>query len=235
MKRLFKLLLIPLVFFGLERATRTQTNGFRLEKTQSDFPYQKQWEIPASTPPLDKLKQTFSFLGSGVQCYAFLGEDQETVLKVFKHYHFGLNTKTLSKLPLTQKTLAKRKKRIDTIFKSAILAQTTLTKQTGVIHLNINPARETYPTVTIYDKINIAHQLDLNKTPFLLQKKADMLLPYIATHPEQKEAIMDSYNACVENRTKLQITNTDPILDRNFGVLDGQVIEIDIGSFEEIK
>jgi len=233
MKILFRLLLIPLIFIGLEKLTRTQTDGFRIEKTKSDYSYKEKWEVPTQNLPEQVLNQNFKFLGSGVQCYAFLGDDQETVLKVFKHYHFGLNSGALRKLPhsFVEKKLSKREKRIDTIFKSAILSQTTLAKQTGVFHININPTNGKYPTVTIYDKIGVQHTLDLDNTPFLLQKKADLISTYLKKHPDQTIEILDSMVLCMQNRSNQNIINSDPIIDRNYGVIEGRVVEIDIGSF----
>ncbi len=89
MKILIKIFITCLTFFVLEKLIRTQTEGFRIEKTQSDFPFCKQWEVENKNPASDLFDQSFYFLGSGVQCYVFLGADQKTVLKIFKHYHMS--------------------------------------------------------------------------------------------------------------------------------------------------
>lgn len=238
MKSIAKFSLFILLIFGLERAIRTQTDGFRLEKIASDFPVKEEWEAPQSPLKEKLLNQSFTYLGSGVQCYAFLGEDEKTVLKVFKHYHFGLSSKILRKLPVPsflrewkQTVLEKREKRIESIFSSAQLASDTLATQTGVLYLNLNPKKGIYPKVTLYDKIEIRREIDLSTTPFLLQKKADLLFSYLDTHKAQTKQIIDSLFTCIDNRTKLGISNSDPIVHRNFGIFKGRVIEIDVGSF----
>jgi len=226
----------------MERFCRWQTDGFRLEKTLTDFPYQSKWEVENPLLTKDVFKQSFTFLGSGAQVYAFLGEDGETVLKIFKHYHFGLKSTAFKQLPLPSfldswktKVLEKRKKRIESIFASTLIASQEIPEQTGIFYAKINETQDTYPTVTLYDKIHIAHKLNLNKAPFILQKKADLLLPYLQKHPEKIKTLTDSLSACMKNRADKQITNTDPRIYRNFGVLQDQIIEIDIGSFTHEK
>ncbi len=229
MKTLSKIFLAALLFIGFEKLTRTQTHAFRVEKTQTDFPSQAQWEV-AENPLPEVLNQPFYFLGSGVQFYVFLSEDQTAVLKVFKHYHFGLKSTLLRHFPFTKNAIDKRKQRIDALFSSALLAYHELPEKTGVFFLNLNPKHD-YPTITIYDKIGIKWTLNLNTTPFLLQKKATPLLSYLDAHPRDAKTILDSLFACIAHRENLYITNTDPRIQRNFGIHEGEVIEIDVGSF----
>lgn len=237
MKRsnLYKIFLSLVLLVATERFCRSQTKGFRLEKTLTDLPYQKEWEIKNALLTEGILDQPFYFLGSGAECYAFLGKDQTTVLKLFKHYRIGLPSTKLEKLPLFSKwkkqILDKRKKRMSKFFQSAILASQDIPEQTGVFHLKINEGNTDYPTITIYDNIHIAHQLDLNKAPFALQKRAELLFPYLKAHPEETNLIIDSLFACLASCREKQIINTDPRLYQNCGILDGKVIEIDIGSF----
>lgn len=238
MKKPFKILLVVCLLFAVERLVRTQTNGFRIEKTRSDYAYTPNWEVEEEQETPSVLQQPFTFLDSGVQCYAFLSEDKTTVLKLFKHYHAGLSSKQLRRLPLPEflnkqrnSILHKRQKRMNYIFSSALLAQNALQQQTGVYHLNINPQTDKYPTVTIYDKIGIRYDIDLNTTPFVLQKKADLIFSYLESHPDQTSNVIDSLFYCIQHRNELGIANSDPVINSNFGVTDGRVVEIDVGSF----
>jgi len=228
------------LFFGTEKLVRTQTDGFRLEKTESDYDYRSEWEVENDIAADEFLDKPYYFLGSGVQCYAFISEDQNTVLKIFKHYHLWPTSTILKKLPLPhflerwqQNILKRRENRIESIFSSAIIAKNNLSEQTGVFYLNLNKAKSKYPEVVIYDKIGIRHIIDLNKTPFLLQKKADMIFPYLQKHRGETRSIIDSLFSCISARSELGIANTDPLFYRNFGILQGKVLEIDIGSFVE--
>ena len=239
-KRTITCLGILLLLFGIERFTRSQTDGFRLDKTLGVPSYRL--KCRSKEPPLEDeiLSQPFYFLGSGVQCYAFISADQRTVLKIFKHHHFGLTTPLLEKISLPKfldglrkKTLLKRRERMDRIFASAKIARENLEMQTGVFHLSLSCHNRAYPRLTIYDKIGVRHHLDLNRTPFLLQKKAQLLLPYLMSHKEKVHEVVESFFACIANRSLKGIVNGDPRIDRNYGFLDGKVIEIDIGSFSK--
>lgn len=240
MKILIKFLLICLLFFGVDQAIRLKTQGFLLGKTKADFPPQQEWEME-NQPPIDSvIHQPFYFLGSGAQCYAFLSEDKTTVLKLFKHYHLGPSSTFLRKIPSPfffkkwkENILLKREQRMKSIFSSAKIARFELAEQTGVFHLNVNPTEGKYPQVEIYDTLGICYTIDLNTTPFVLQKRADLLFSYLEVHPEAKKELIDSLFTCISNRSKMGISNRDPLLYRNFGVLEGKVVEIDVGSFVE--
>src|SRR5690242_7329585 len=72
----------------------SQTRGFRLYSILSDLPNDPRWEVPPLSDRDQKkidalLNQEFTFLGSGGWSFAFLGEDQKTVLKFFNHTHLS--------------------------------------------------------------------------------------------------------------------------------------------------
>src|SRR5438445_301873 len=105
MRRVFKLLLFVALFIGAERFCHKQTRGFALSnifpKEELEWPEQ---EISQEIKTL--LSQPFTFLESGLECYAFVGEDGETVLKLFKHHHLR-QAEWLTCLPLL-KNVAKK-------------------------------------------------------------------------------------------------------------------------------
>lgn len=215
-----KFLLAILTLVALERGIRTQTEGFCLEKTKRRHEARTEWNLPASPPPLEILNQPFYFLGSGVQSYSFLSEDQQYVLKLFKHYHL-----------LPSKKSEPQKKRMNALFSSALLAFKELKETTGLLYLQINPPASPLPTITLYDKIGVKYAISLSDYPFLIQKKGALLLSYISEHPEEVGAITRSLLACIDERSNKGIANSDLRIERNFCVCEGSVIEIDVGSF----
>lgn len=237
MKWIFRILTAIILLVGLEKLIRTQTRGFRIQKIASEYPFNPDWETGCSAVP-EKLNQTFYFLGSGAQTYSFIGEDQTTVLKLFKHYHFWPTSKALRKFPLPswasswkQSILNKREKRVMNMFSSAVLAHRHLPEETQILHLNINSKQNLYPTIVIFDNIGIRYSVDLNTTPFVLQKRGQLIYTYLEKHPECTKEVIDSFFSCIRKQASKRIGNCDPHVGRNFGVCESKVIEIDIGSF----
>lgn len=221
----------------LERFIRLQTHGFRIEKVYFDECSFSKDILSSQHSDNELLSQSFYFLGSGVQCYVFLGEDQKTVLKLFKHYHGWPSSSHLKKIPLPhflyswrENILRKRKERITSIYKSVFLA-TQLCENTGVLHAHLQPTHGQYPRIKLFDKIGVIYHLSLDNAAFVLQKKAEPLGEYLQKYPEQRREILTSFLDCILFRYGEKIINTDSVFFRNFGVCNRKVIEIDIGSF----
>lgn len=238
-KKLTKVLISLCFIFLVERCIRLQTHGFRLEKVYFDQYVFSQEETKEQFLENPLFKQTFTFIGSGVQCYVFLGEDKKTVLKLFKHYHAWPSSTLLKKLPLPhflyswkEKILQKRKNRIKALYKSVFLAK-ELSENTGVLHIHLQPTQGKYPQILIFDKIGILHHLSLDKAAFALQKRAQPLGEYLEKYPEKRRQIVNSFLECILYRYQKSIANADPVFFRNFGVYEEKVVEIDIGSFSK--
>lgn len=239
MKLWKKISLFLVLFLAAERFCRSQTEGFRIGKTLSDYPYQKKWEIAFSTEQEENvqklLAQPFHFLGSGVQSYAFLGEDGETVLKIFKPFHMWPPNHILKQLPLPSgtknKIVSDRNRRVEAIFQSAKIAYENLKEKTALVYLHLNTTKEKFTPITLYDKLGIKHTASLDQSAFALQKKAELMLPYFKEHPDEGKQIIGQLFELIILRCKKGIANSDPVFHKNFGLSEGKVVEIDIGSF----
>lgn len=244
--KIAKILLVLLAFFAVSKFCRKQTDGFRVIKTQAATPFNPSWENPPlSTTESEEiqniLSQKFHFLGSGVQSYAFLSDDGKTVLKFFKHYHMWPNTQLLQKISLplnfVENTVEERHKRMSYIFNSCKIAHKECEEQTGVFYLQLNPSPG-FPKIRVFDKLNIAHEIDLKTTPFLLQRKAVPLCPYISQlmkkgDVQEAKKSIESVLILVQNRMQKGVLNTDRKFCRNVGFFEGKAIHIDIGSFDK--
>ncbi len=199
-----------------------QTGGFSVNKIYSDHPFEEKWEVATQTS--DALSQPFYFLGSGVQYYAFISEDQKTVLKIVKPYHFCPNF-ILSKLPLP-KIKAARQRRLDAIFQSAKIAYEELKEETGLLFLHLNRTQGKFSKIKLYDKLAICHEVSLDNSAFVLQKKAE---PFFSN--SDLKQMIDKTFALIRKRSEKGIANSDAVLSKNFGFSQDEAIEIDIGSF----
>lgn len=236
-----RILLVLLLILLTERFCRHQTDGFRVEKTHAET-LGPHFELSDDS----LLRQPFYFFGSGVQSYVFLGADGQTILKLFKHYHTPISTRWIKKLAVLppalasyqSKVLANRQKRMESIYQSSLIALTDLKEQTGLLFADLSPPNGKYPLIELYDKIGIRHLVDLTRKPFLLQKRAQLVFPSIQASLNQNDLKgakrkIDSLLLAISKRCQLGISNTDPIVRRNFGFIGEKAIEIDTGSFSK--
>jgi hypothetical protein len=243
MLRIFYALVI---FFAVERFCHFQTAGFRLDKIHSAFVFHPSYPPPAESETQIKelLAQPFTFLGSGVQFYAFLGEDKKTVLKVFKHYH-NMPIKGIAKsFPLPDflekkrsQLIQRREQRLNSIFSSCEIAYHQLKNESGMITLHLLPSEHLHQKISIFDKLGIRHEIDADTTAFVIQKKADLLVPTFKELLKKKDqagvkAHLSSLIQLIKERGEKGISNHDLRIERNIGFSEGKAIEIDVGSFK---
>ncbi len=203
-----------------------------------------------SPPPLEidsLLNQSFRFLGKGCTCFVFLGEDGKTILKLFNHSHLVFKSYLFQiALPgftdalrigklLTKQHKATRKLQ-DFFFNSCRLAYDELKDETGLIYLCLQPNPHFSKPVTLIDAWGIHRKIDLSKTEFALQHKAELLFDYLKKlHLEKRnleiERILDAFLSTIRCRCLKGIGDSDPNVEINFGCIDGKVIEFDLGAY----
>lgn len=239
---IFSLLLI----WAAARFCHHQTAGFRITKLiHNSSPFKSQ-----TPPPLSKeekagvdqlLSQKFTYLGRGLQSFAFLSEDGTTVLKIFnnryqKRFFF---LKLLPPLPFScdkwrKKKLCLTREKLSKVFYSYELANEKLREESGLIYLHLRGGDDHFAKTTIIDKLNIAHPLDLNDKGFLLQKKATLVFDYFTELKKegQTDAAKESLTSLIGLiRTKMQrqIADSDPLIRANLGFVESKPIQIDLG------
>lgn len=242
---LFKGLLFIIGFICAERFCHNITEGFRPHKILSSLPFNPDYATePASDEIRQQLAQPFYFLSSGGQCYAFISQDKQTILKLFKHHHMRpesyLNRLYLPSFLqlLRAKIIQERTERLHSIFSSFKLANDRFKERTGLLYLHLNKTDDLQQPVTLVDNIGISHTFDLDQLEFALQKKAVLAYPQIhhymkTDRPEAAKACLSSLVELIVERSKAGIADRDPILKRNFGFIGETAIEIDLGSFYE--
>lgn len=231
-----KMIFCLIAFIALERFCHMQTAGFRLTKASTAHIYP--FSAPVEEPP-PSIRQSFHYLGKGVQFYVFIGEDQQTILKLFKHHHAGLSTDNAKRLlpkRIADSILKKREKRVMHLFKSTQIALKEIPQETAVFYTHLNKSDHQLGKIALYDKLGIRHQLDLDQTEFILQKRAVPLEEklnelFITNRVEEAISSMQKLVALIENRSKKGIANKDGRIFRNCGFLENEPLEIDVGSF----
>ncbi len=224
----FKLLCFCLAFYAVERFCHKQTEGFKIANILSNLPYAPERELSPLSPSEQReveaiLAQPFTFLGSGGQAYAFLSQDGKTVLKLFKFHHMGFFS-------------AKEKQA--KFFQSCKIAFEELRTETGLLYVQLNKTERWKRQITLVDKLGITHRIDLDSLEFALQSRASLALQTVkklvrdGKKDEAKQAIASIlHNVAV--RCQKGIKDHDSGLKRNMGLIDGQAMAIDIGSFSK--
>jgi hypothetical protein len=264
-----KILVAVGIFIGLQQFIEFKTLGFCLQRIQADdLPYQKCWE----TPPLSEeeelrlqklLSQSYHLIGAGSECFAFVSEDGQAVIKFFKfdhtrpvYFNKGLFVEdhsafagTISNHPLTRvilpppfhhwlkRLLGIREFRIQRTFSSIKLSYDELKEETGLLYLHLNASKYFHKSLTLYDGIGIRHQIDLDSARFFLQKRAIPLedhLTALRTMDRHDEA-----KASIDSLLGLILIRCKKgfadrdIMNKNLGFIGTQAIEIDSGSFRK--
>ena len=243
---MIRFILALCAFAALSYLCDTQTKGFRFHHLLSDLPNDPKWEFPPlSQTELatlnEKLSQPFHFLGKGGWCYAFLGEDQETVLKFYRHTHLDLpslfNSFSFQKLLLKSDRIEPESPYFQEFnFNSCKLLFTLFKERTGLLYAHLNKTTSLHPIATLIDPIGVRHKIDLNATEFLVQKKAELLIPHFSRlienqNREEAKRSLDDLLDLLTSFYALGVVDLDKGLRNNFGFLDNRAIAIDISSF----
>ncbi len=248
MKTFCKFLIAIGCFWAVSKFCHFQTQGFQTVKIVSHLSPSPQWETPLASPnEMARLKaifsQPFSYFGSGGQSYAFLSQDGQVVLKLFK-MHNVRQYPLLYRLALPGVLdrfriafLQWQKQKLERVFSSSRLAYTKLQEDSGLLFLNLNPAPQYEELeITLIDNIGVVHRLNLSKIPFALQYRADPALTTLRFHLLHKDLyscrkVLENVVDCLSARYQKGISDYDPSVRRNIGLLKDRAISIDIGSF----
>jgi hypothetical protein len=241
---LFGALALLAALITLERIYHLQNRGFRVSKLISAQP------CIDESPPREVdtlLNQSFRWIGGGGTCYVFLGEDGKTILKLFryhqlfyKHLFSYFSFPGIADAWRIRKILAREirhwHKRHPAFFSSCQIVSSNLKEETGLIYLCLPPNLHFDRDVQLIDAWGIPHHVNLSKTGFALQKKADLLFPYLEKllkeeKTEEGKRVLDSLLSLILRRCKKEIGDRDPNLHINFGCIEGKATEFDLGSY----
>jgi len=249
---LLKYFIWTLVAFGIERWCYMQTGGFRESKILSPPTLEKQWgdeEISLEKQKLldEILDQPFTYIGQGGTSYCFASLDNRYVIKFLKHKRIeGKSFLSEIHLPpvlekyklayVNKQAVKHRRKSKEFLFTSFLLAEKNIPLETAIIHLQLNKNPEDKRQLTIFDKIGVKHRIPLNQTHFAIQRKATLLIPLLLTMTnenriEEAKQVIDSLFSNLQTRCNQGLHDRDPHPSINFGVVEGKVVEVDIGSF----
>ena len=234
MRAFIAVLACAALFFGIDRLVHKKGGKSLSSKI----------EISAlgtySTPPWDPalapfLNQRFFYLKKGCQSYVFVSEDGNYVLKFFKQ-HLQKPDSFLAYLPFTpqRKHLEEKRRSYEEALKSSALAYDSFREETGLLYIHLSP-NDLDCTVQLIDKRGRPSRIQLDKTAFILQKRATLIYPRLSELMRtgdlpKAERTLTSLFDLLALLGKKGVVDNDPILRKNFGILDERAVQIDTGS-----
>jgi hypothetical protein len=247
----FKLLLWTLLIiasvYGSIRLYYRITDGFTISNIQSDFSHNPRWDVSPLNPEEQKeldnvISQQFHYLGKGCQSYVFLSEDGHYVLKLFKYQRFRTQPwlDYLSFIPAVKEykhiRAEKKLRKLQGFFDSWKIAFEQLRPETQLIYVHLNKSNNLNKTLTIFDKMGLEHQIALDDTEFLIQRKAIPLCSYIDELMQKGEvtkakALLSRLIMLILSEYMRGIADNDHALMQNTGVYNNYPIHIDVGQF----
>ncbi len=176
------------------------------------------------------LDQTFTYMGRGSQMFVFESQDGKYVLKLINFSRFRPH------LFLGSKKRALKQEKEAHLFRSLAIANSHLKEECGLVYLHLHPSSEIRKQITIRDKLERHYTLDPATTPFILQKKGELLYPYFqklmqqGKEEEAKEAL-SRLVALLLTRYRKGIQDEDAFLPKNAAFIQGTPSFIDLGQF----
>ena len=230
------------LFLGVDRLAHRHSRNFCLSKIINTSPSSAEWDIPPLSAEEKQnlyqvLSQKFTYYDKGTQAYVFISEDKKYILKLLKQQklHAGswLSHIPLSFNPYYQEALFKEKKR-NLTFSACKTAFTSLKEETGLIYVHINNAPDLNKKVTLLDKNGKTHHIDLDETSFYVQKRAKLIYSRISELMHDREIekaknIITSVFSLLDFLGKTGVVDNDPILRKNFGLINDTAVQIDVG------
>ncbi|MDX8430582.1 MAG: hypothetical protein SNF33_02080 [Candidatus Algichlamydia australiensis] len=213
-------------FFFLFTLSLLQMKGFTVHKIESHHPYQEEWDV-ATDLPADKLNQILSqsyhYLASGKECYVFSSDDEQYVIKFFKQKHMD----TTGLRPKKRRDELRKK-----TFSSYKIAYERLREETQLLYLHLTKSQHLKRKLHLTDNFHRPFTLDLDQAEFLIQRQGTPLLAYLEDKPEEvRQKMLAKLKIFIQNRIDKGIHDADNNCERNLGVIEGEIFEIDIGEF----
>lgn len=230
-------MIIVLIFaafalWGAGRLYFTLTDGFM----ESNVRYPLNMPLKKAHP-VPELDQPYHYLAKGCQAYVFLSEDGKYVLKLFKfkrfHEPFLLAYFNFPYL------VAKRKQKEEALhfaLQAWQVAYDKLPTESGLLYVHVNPTTGLNQHIVFYDKIGLKYVFEADNTVFMLQHRAEMMIPWIeekmaAGETSSVQAFLHELIFMLKGEYLKGVNDADLALMQNTGVYQGHPFHIDVGQF----
>ncbi len=204
-----------------ERLCHRATDGFLIGHVLRTLPHNPEWETRRGDENLPILSQKFHYIDKGAQTYVLVSEDGKYILKLFKFQH-----------------LCKKEHELNALFKSYKLAFDEAKEETGLLAVHLNPSSDLNGKISLVDRLGIVHKVDADSTHFILQKRAELILPKLQTLRDQGnlQAAKETLSSLLNLRKELErrgLYDGDAHLSKNYGFIESSAILLDCGNLSK--
>lgn len=196
----------------------------------------KEWEVAKPDQKQEEqlkeiFKQKFHFLASGYQSYAFISEDERTIIKFFRMKRLSY---ALSDHLFHPDKVEMHKKNLSLIFNAYKLAYEELREDAGLLYIHLNKTNFLKTKLSITDQGGNESLVDLDKVHFIVQEKAEPLFVHLRKFIDQNdkkgfENAKDALLALIKRRQGKEIGDEDKGIAENYGFIGERPIQFDIG------
>ena len=219
-------LLAALIATSLSWLAIVRTDGFSPSIVQGNLLKEKEGIVPYEIREI--LSQDFCYLAKGRQSFVFESRDQKYVIKFFNQKYFQLPWYSFL---LGEKEQLKRDRRRFFYKNSYALAKEEFGEE--ILYLHEGPS-DSLPIISLVDRASRHFLIDLNQTPFVLQRKGIPFYQHLRALYENKggEALctqIDQFLEAVKMRIEKKIADADSDVEHNWGVIHGRLFHLDPG------
>jgi len=259
-KNFFSYLLPSLLLFMVyHKTSRVDThlksiahsnNPFVLANIVNKLDHNPDWEVKMSQDRISFInvitQQPFRWLAKGFQAYAFESQDGEYVLKFFQQTR--LAPRAFADKPveyLFSKSYRDKLKFLQEhrreIFTSSKISFEDIPEETGILFVHLNKTTNLLRGIRLTDCLGQSYKIKPDQTSFLVQRKAQYVLPTIeklmkSGETEMAEARIVQLFELLLSLAKKQIVDGDYALIRNnnIGFVKDRAIYIDTGHLAKV-
>lgn len=229
------------LFIGIDRFARRKSHHFSLASIRAAKDTAKDM---ASVPHTEGEKgdealfnQPFFFFGKSHHAYLFLSEDHKYILKFLKNHTLSPKS-ALAYLPLSfnphYQDYKSKKEELAHLFAAYQTAFNELKDETGLVYMHLHPTHRLHKKITLHDKSGKTVIVDLDKTCFYVQKRAQLIYPRLSElmrsgDIQTAQTLISSVFMLIEELRKKGVIDHDLALYKNFGVIDDKAVQLAIG------
>ncbi len=217
---------------------------FNPKLIESHFLPKKEWDVKITSDHNRFFyvvsQQTLRWLGRGMQAVVFETQDEKYVVKFFQLGRLKEDdSHGVIKSIVSGDSKEKRQERLthrEEIFSSSKMCFEELQDETGIVYVHLNRTKDKIHGVKLVDKNGQSHRIRGDNASFVVQRKAQLLVPTIIAHMESgcldlAKARIDQILDLLLSMAKKGFVDGDDALIRNnnLGLTENRAIYIDTG------